>query len=150
MNPAAVDHIAFATADLASAVDALEKRLGVRATPGGQHLGMGTRNFLLSLGEACYLEIIGPDPAQPEPENGRPFGIDGMGAGRLSAFAVRPDDLEKRCTAARAAGYDPGSILEMSRETPEGGRIDWRLTLWNPTAGDGRAGVVGIVIQIVD
>ena len=38
--------------------------------------GMGTTNFLIGLGAGAYLEIIGPDPDQPQPVGGRWFGID--------------------------------------------------------------------------
>ena len=59
-----VDHLVYATPDVEQSVAELEARLGVRASPGGQHLGLGTYNALLALGEACYLEIVGPDPLQ--------------------------------------------------------------------------------------
>ena len=36
-----VDHLVYATPDLDSGVEEIEKLLGVRATPGGQHPGRG-------------------------------------------------------------------------------------------------------------
>jgi hypothetical protein len=45
-----VDHLVYATPDLKLGIHKLEKLLGVRATPGGQHLGLGTRNALIALG----------------------------------------------------------------------------------------------------
>ena len=50
--------------------------LDVVAVPGGQHPGRGTRNALVRLGPRSYLEIVGPDAAQPPPDGPRWFGID--------------------------------------------------------------------------
>jgi integrase len=47
---------------------------------------MGTANFLIGLGAGAYLEIIGPDPDQPQPVGGRWFGIDRLTAPRIAAF----------------------------------------------------------------
>src|SRR6267142_855367 len=92
---AQVDHLVYATPDLQLGVDTAEKLFGVRATPGGQHPGLGTRNALIALGPASYLEIIAPDPAQPAPEAPRPFGIDDLGAPRLATWAARASALEE-------------------------------------------------------
>ena len=48
---------------------------GAQPARGGSHEGMGTANFI-GLVAGAYLEIIGPDPDQPQLVGGRWFGID--------------------------------------------------------------------------
>jgi len=132
-----LDHLVYAVSDLEAGIAHLERLLGVRASPGGSHRGLGTRNALLALGPDCYLEVIGPDPEQPEPSAPRPFGVDRLRAGRLVTWAVKAGDLERRVEAARRAGYDPGEVRSMSRDRPDGVRLEWRLTLRAEAAGEG-------------
>ena len=89
-----IDHLVYATPDLALGIDTADKLFGVRATPGGQHPGEGTRNALIALGPTSYFEIIGPDPEQPSPERGRRFGIDDLKAPRLTTWVAKGKDLQ--------------------------------------------------------
>jgi hypothetical protein len=132
-----LDHIVYAVPDVAKAVADLEQRLGVRATPGGKHTGIGTHNALLSLSEDSYLEIIGPDPDQPPPAMPRPFGIDTLTAPRLVTWLAKARDLDKQIEQARTRGYDLGTPTPMSRNLPDGTRIEWRLAIPPQPLGDG-------------
>lgn len=123
-----LDHLVYTTPVLEESVRLLTKQTGVRPVDGGPHEDLGTRNYLLGLGELRYLEIIGPDLDQPEPERPRPFGIDDLTEPRLAAWAVRAADIEARVARSRAQGYDPGPIEPLSRRTPEGDVLRWRLT----------------------
>ena len=123
-----LDHIVYGTRDVARTIENLERLLGVRASPGGKHPGRGTHNALMSLGDKRYLEIIGPDPAQPGFDGILPFGLDDLTDPKIVTWAVKAPDLEQRVKAARAQGYDPGEILPRSRELPNGTVLRWRLT----------------------
>ncbi|GAA2425999.1 VOC family protein [Streptomyces glaucus] len=126
--PAHLDHLVLATPDLAATVADFTRRTGVAPAPGGAHVGLGTRNHLVSLGGTSYLEIIGPDPDQPAPTGPRALGVDGLTAARTLTWAISPPDLDAAVAAARARGYDPGAVRAMSRRLPDGTLLEWRLT----------------------
>ena len=132
----AVDHLVYGVPDLPAGVGAMERLLGVRATLGGKHLGGGTHNALLSLGRGSYLEIIAPDPEQPEPSMPRPFGLDHLREPGLITWALRVQDIESRVKGAKERGYDPGPVLVMSRKRPDGAELRWRLAFSLQAPGD--------------
>ena len=134
--PPLADHLVIAAPDMDSAVDALEERIGVRASAGGKHPGIATHNCLLSLSDTCYLEVIGPDPSQTPPDFPRPFRIDELTEPALVTWAIKESDLEGRLAAARESGYDPGQIMPLSRQSPHG-LLEWRLTMRQERAGGG-------------
>jgi hypothetical protein len=132
-----IDHLVYAAPDLEAACRELEARLGVRPSPGGQHTGRGTHNALLDLGDGAYLEVIAPDPGQPQPSAPRPFGIDGLALARLVTWAAKAPDIDQRVARAVAAGFNPGTVRTMSRARPDGVTLSWRLTQRDEPAGDG-------------
>ena len=139
---AKVDHLVYATPELQAGVERLEKVFGVRAAPGGQHPGRGTRNALLSLGPGRYLEIIGPDPEQPKPAQPRPFGIDDLEEPRLVTWAAKGTDLERLASEARRGGVTLGDVISGSRRRADGVLLSWRYT-------DPRVVVAGGVVPFV-
>ena len=132
-----VDHLVYATPDLADGVAQVERLLGVTAIPGGQHPGAGTRNALIRLGEETYLEIIGPDPDQPMPSGPRRFTIDELKTGRLVTWAAKGAELEAIVEKAKGHGIDLGRVRSGSRKRPDGTLLSWRLTVSPDLTGDG-------------
>ena len=122
-----LDHLVYAVPDLAHGVADFEATTGLRPVKGGSHSGLGTANYLVGLG-AAYLEIIGPDPAQPDHAGPRPFGVEHGAESRLVTWAVRTTDIDATVADARRAGYEPGPVIAMSRRTPSGDLLEWRLT----------------------
>jgi catechol 2,3-dioxygenase-like lactoylglutathione lyase family enzyme len=132
-----LDHIVLATPDLNAAVTRFADLTGVRPVPGGRHLGLGTANHLVGLGGGGYLEILGPDPDLPAPEQPRPFGVDRLQNTRLVTWAIRCVDIDRQVATARSRGHDPGQPQSMSRGSPDGEVLRWRLALPNLAVGDG-------------
>lgn len=130
-----IDHVIYAAPDLDTAVIEMEARCGVRAAGGGRHPGKGTRNTLLALGPETYLEIIAPDPRQPEPAHPRPYGVEGVSRSGLVGWALACHDIVAARGQARSHGFDPGEVIEGDRITPTGGLLRWRLTGNALTAG---------------
>ena len=125
---AKIDHLVYATPDLDTGIKTIEQLLGVRASAGGQHPGLGTRNALVALGPSVYLEIIGPDPAQAALGKTRRFGIDALKAPKLVGWVAKGQELEPFVSRARQNRVMLGDVIAGSRKRPDGVVLAWRYT----------------------
>ncbi len=138
-----VDHLVYATPDLDRTVADLERLLGVRATPGGQHPGRGTRNALIALGADSYLEIIGPDPEQP-PANLRSWWFNDLNEPRLVTWAAKGTELERLRDSAVSHGLAMTEVSAGSRKRPDGVLLSWRTA---SPSGPAAGGIVPFFID---
>lgn len=135
-----IDHLTVTAPSLDAGTDWVERTLGVRLQPGGQHARMGTHNRLLRLGESVYLEVIAPDPAAPRPARPRWFGLDALGPGdapRLATWVARTADIH---AAAASATEDLGEPTPMAR-----GALQWLITI----PADGRLCLGGLAPALI-
>jgi Glyoxalase-like domain len=121
-----LDHILWAAPDLAEGEMIIEILTGVKPARGGVHPGFGTRNSLIGLDLGVYFEIISPDPAQDLNRN-RGGAIAALSRPGVITFAIRTDDLDALSAAARREGLAPQGPVAMSRDHPDGVRLDWRI-----------------------
>ena len=118
------DHVILGCSDLKDGVAYMEELCGYHAGFGGAHPGRGTHNALLKLGYKTYLEILAPDPKQPElkwhqhlPELQEPVLVGwAIAVKNIEQYAVHLLDRGVAC-----AGPTPGS-----RVAPGGQRFRWK------------------------
>lgn len=110
-----LDHVVLAVPDLQRASVALERRLGLRASRGGRHPSLGTENALVPVGGA-YVELVAVADAAVAARTA--FG--------RSALAARSGGARFAGWVARAETPARGAV-GMSRTTPDGRTITWRL-----------------------
>jgi hypothetical protein len=144
MKKVLFDHLVYGTPDLAAGVEKFFAATGVRPVTGGRHLGYGTANYLVGLGEGRYLEFLGIDSDATDSPPRRMFGIEPADTPRLLTWAVRTDDIEATVAAARRGGYDPGAPVQMSRRTVSGDVLQWQLT---PDTLDATGGLAPFLID---
>jgi hypothetical protein len=137
-----VDHIMWGVSDLDEGIAFIEEKTGVRAVMGGVHPNRGTRNALIALGERQYLEILAPDPAQPEVREGRVTVLKGLEKPRIMTWAAGTEDIDAVEKGVKAAGLE-GGIQAGSRNKPDGTMLKWR----NLTVGGHDDYVVPFVIE---
>ena len=124
-----LDHLVIVAPDLAAGVAHVRDCLGLTMPEGGRHREMGTRNHLLRLGEALFLEVIAIDPEAAAPPRARWFGLSDPGrvradwdsGRRLHGFVARTDDLDRLLAAH---GEQFGAAARMTR-----GALTWRFAV---------------------
>jgi hypothetical protein len=123
-----LDHIIFATPDLDLGIDTLERRLGIRATRGGQHPGHGTRNAFIGLQGERFLEILGPDPDQAAPKRARWLAIDTLKEPRITGWATKGHNLQNLVDDATRQGVNLGDVLSGKRTNKDRSVLTWSFT----------------------
>ena len=122
---AAFDHLLLGASDLDAGIRWVEERTGARATFGGVHPGAGTRNALLSLGARHYLEIIAPDPAQPNAPDDR--GLRKLASPRIIQWAASTGDIAAVHASTQSAGIKTFGPQPGSRQRPDGKLLRWQV-----------------------
>lgn len=129
-----LDHLSYAAGPegLAACVQRIGAKLGAAFTDGGLHPSFGTRNFVLSLAEGCYLEIVATldHPAADRAPFGRAVSARTEAGGGWLAWAVAVPDIstyETRLGRPAANGH---------RRRPDGFDLRWRQIGVNDVAED--------------
>ena len=89
-----LDHVIYGTADLDVAQRRIETELGLNVRPGGHHVGQGSHNRIVPLGDG-YLELMAID--DPEEAATNLFGqvlLEVLAVERLVAWAVQVSDVD--------------------------------------------------------
>lgn len=139
-GPARIDHVVVLANTLEQGEAWSRATLRQPLEPGGRHALMGTHNRLLRLDTAthpqAYLEVIAIDPDAPAPGRRRWYDMDdaarrariaASGPGLVHWVCAVPD-IDAARDALHALGLEPGDILDVSRDTPEG-RLAWRISV---------------------
>ncbi len=128
---AELDHVVVGARTLEEGAAWVEQHLGVHAQKGGVHEGAGTHNLLVGLGPAAYLEVIAPDPGQPDPKEPRLFDLDDpathtrLQAGpSLVGWVARVSNMDALVARLGPRG---GELREMRR-----GDLHWRMAVPAP------------------
>lgn len=122
--PKTLDHVIFGCTDLDEGIEFVFQHLGVRATPGGVHPGAGTKNALLSLGTRRYLEIMAPDPMQPDAPD--PRNVRTLKGPALVGWAEHRDQLDDFAGKLHTAGVEVVGPVPGSRKRPDGSVLNWK------------------------
>ena len=122
-----LDHLVIVTAVLEEGVDFCEKTFGVKMVKGGEHVRVGTHNYLLALDDGIYLEVIAINPNAGPLSCPRWFGM-GMpeqckraGQGPfLATFVARIGNIAHAVQAYPGLG----PVRDMQR-----GTLEWQITI---------------------
>jgi glyoxalase-like protein len=124
--PKLLDHILLGCDDLDRGIAYVEVRTGVRAKFGGVHPGAGTQNALLSLGPHRYLEIIAPDPKQPDAADTR--GLKSLvNDPALVGWAAHPGEISALAAGLKQRNFEIEGPMPGSRKRPDGRVLNWTV-----------------------
>ena len=125
MSNCAIDHFMYAVPSLEYGNEWAQRTFGMLPAYGGEHVGLGTCNALLSLG-STYLEIIAPDPAQNLPPNSLGAQFSQLQEGGLVTWAVQ-GDLPSIAKTLHNFQFESRGPVRTERMTAQQERLVWEL-----------------------
>lgn len=121
-----VDHLMWGAPDLAEGIAEISRLFGATPVSGGSHPGRGTRNALLGLADGRYLEVIAPDPGQPQ-SGGFATALADLSHPALVTWALRSTDLPGVARQLAAAGLETHGPVRVHRTRADGVELTWEL-----------------------
>lgn len=122
-----LDHIIAGVSNLEEGIAYFAKISGCNAAIGGSHPGWGTRNALLDLGQNSYLELLAPDPEQPELRWHKEIAT--LAEPKIVGWAVRRGDLDQLAALLSERDVAFTGPTEGSRVRQDGGILRWRTIM---------------------
>lgn len=116
-----IDHVIYGVSDLSDAQRWFRSEFDLLATPGGSHPELGTANAIIPLGPGQYIELMAVADADMNHPLAKFVAAAVASGDRPIGLCLRPDDLDQ--VAARL----DLRIIDMHRETPDGGLVEWRI-----------------------
>jgi hypothetical protein len=124
-----IDHIVYAVPNLGKAIDDFESLTGIRPTFGGYHTTRGTKNAVVNLGNACYLELITIDEENKNILAPRWMGVDFIEKAQMVRFALKSDNLESDSAILQKYNPQMGEINGGQRKMTNGKMLTWEMIL---------------------
>lgn len=128
-----LDHLIWAVPNLEKGATDFEAMTGVKPVFGGVHTGGATANYLVSLGDCLYLEIIGPNPGGTENEEAAFFKT--LKAPSMYGYAMRSNDMVFLKRKAEKAGFTVAGPRDGGRARPDGVMLNWQSMAFSGKAG---------------
>ncbi len=127
-----IDHIVYAVPDLHEAVEDFRKLSGVLPVIGGRHLDRGTHNALVNIGNGAYLELIAADTDNRDFTGDRWMGVDLIDSPTIVRWSIKSEHINQDAVWLEKRNPLLSSVVEGSRQTEEGNRLAWKMTLPSP------------------
>ena len=127
-----LDHLVICVSDLDELADRLLDKWGLASVVGGRHQGHGTANRIVPLGDS-YLEFVTVvDVEEAGTSRFGSFVAERMQSPPgVDALCLRTDKIDAVCSRLDL------EATAMSRETPDGTRLAWRLAGLERALNDG-------------
>ncbi len=132
--PKLLDHILLGCPDLEEGIAFVEKRLASALHSAVSTLEPARKTRFSPSANDRYLEIIAPDPNQPNAEDTRD--LKKLTTPKIIGWAAHPGNLDEFAITLRKAGIEAHGPNPGSRKRPDGKTLSWRtLILQDDDAG---------------